>query len=313
MNMHPSSPATSSPSATRGARLLALVLGGALLAAVVLSVVQAQAAVAAEDVPSAIDTSKRFQHTTHADAKKIGKDISCAGCHKMASLDGKCPKTEVRFPDHDACVECHASNFYESSLTICVNCHVNAQFKADNPLKELNARTAVTPFRSEFSHAAHPGDCISCHRFLKAGAEVEHPSHPNCCQCHTDKAIQPTMNQCGSCHNESRFAGRPTSKIHDFSHKNHREDPRTGMSVGCTECHVNTSLAKTLRQIPTPPMHTCVGCHDGSDPSQPHPTIAGVKGSGAFSYTACSRCHTAAMLKKLPTPASHVPSQGSTQ
>jgi Cytochrome c7 and related cytochrome c len=287
---------------------MAAVLMTGVAVAVLTAVVHVPAA-AVGDVPAAIDTLPAFSHTIHADAKKMGgKDLTCASCHQMVTATGQCPKQEVRYPDHDACVGCHAANFYEASLTICVNCHKTAQFKADNPLKELNARTTVTPFRSEFSHAAHvnAGNCTSCHAFVKAGLQVEHPSHPNCCQCHTDAAVQPTMNNCAGCHNESRFAGRRVSKLHDFSHKNHREDPRTGMSTECTQCHVNTNGAKNLRQIPAPPMHTCVGCHDGTEPGEPHPTLAGMNGSGAFSYTACNRCHSQSMLNKLAAvPADH--------
>jgi hypothetical protein len=262
-------------------------------------------------VASAIDTSKPFNHDHHMNADTVGKEMRCDSCHKMTKADGTCPKQEVRFPDHDACISCHAESFYTSPLTICVNCHTEAAFKAKNPVKELTRQ--VTPRKAEFSHASHidSGNCQSCHAFVKAGEKVTHPSHPNCCQCHADGAVQPQMNNCQGCHSESKNAGRPPSKIHDFSHKTHREDPRNGASLDCNSCHINTANAKTLRSIPTPPMSTCVQCHDGSDPGQPHPTLPGIKGSGAFSFTQCLKCHIPGSIKGVPLPPSH-PAPGAT-
>ena len=48
-----------------------------------------------------------------------------------------------------------------------------------------------------------------------------------------DGKIKPQMRSCGECHNTAKNAGRPPSKIHSFSHKQHKEDPRTNASTTC--------------------------------------------------------------------------------
>ena len=185
-----------------------------------------------------------------------------------------------------------------------MNCHKNATFAANNPLKELTRQ--VTPRRAEFSHRSHAGnDCTSCHALQKGGVNVSHPSHPNCCQCHTGADVMPQMINCEGCHSASKNAGRPPSKIHDFSHKTHNTDPRNGKSTQCSQCHINTEQAGSLRAIRAPPMAACVQCHDGSDPGAPHPTIAGVNGSGAFHFSTCLKCHLSGSIKNVPLPPSH--------
>jgi hypothetical protein len=251
-----------------------------------------------------LDTSSPFNHETHLSEERVGKALNCASCHEMVNADGSCPKQEVRYPKHEACAGCHTANFYTPPLTICTNCHVNASFSANNPLKELGRQ--VTPRKSEFSHASHSSSsCTECHRFLKGGDQVAHPSHPNCCQCHTDAAMQPTMNNCQGCHSASRNAGRAPSKIHSFTHKAHNTDPRNGKSTECSQCHLNVNASRTLRTIPTPPMASCVGCHDGTDPGQPHPSIPDATGSGAFHFSSCLKCHLAGSISGVALPAGH--------
>jgi hypothetical protein len=251
-----------------------------------------------------IDTSAPFSHDHHLDENVVGKAMTCNSCHEMANADGTCPKQEVRFPKHEACAGCHTANFYTPPLTICTNCHVNASFSANNALKELTRQ--VTPRKAEFSHNSHSSSsCTECHRFIKGGLKVSNPSHPNCCQCHTDAAVQPTMNNCQGCHSASKNAGRPPSKIHSFTHKVHNTDPRNGKSTECTQCHVNVTASKTLRTIPAPPMATCVGCHDGSDPGQAHPSIANATGSGAFHFSSCLKCHLAGSIAGVALPEGH--------
>jgi hypothetical protein len=251
-----------------------------------------------------IDTSSPFSHDDHMNPEKIGKAMTCSSCHEMVANDGTCPKGEVRFPKHEACAGCHTANFYTPPLTICTNCHKTAQFSANNALKPLDR--IVTPRKAEFSHKSHASSaCTECHAFQKGGETVAHPSHPNCCQCHTQAEMVPQMNNCEACHSATQNAGRPPSKVHDFSHKVHNTDPRNGKSMDCGQCHVNTTAATTLRAISAPPMSSCVQCHDGSDPSKPHPTIPGATGSGAFHFSECLRCHKAGSIQGVPLPPGH--------
>jgi hypothetical protein len=261
-----------------------------------------------------IDTTSPFDHDVHMDSKKVGKGLKCETCHQMTTAEGQCPKTEVRFPKHEACTECHNASFYTPPLTICSNCHKAAQFAAKNPLRELTRQ--VTPRKAEFSHKSHldpagtavrkmgqKTDCVSCHEMKKGGDVVTHPSHPNCCECHTKPSVQPQMANCGACHSAGRFVQRPPSKIHDFSHKKHREDPRTGNSMQCGQCHVNTQLAVSLRTIRIPEMGTCVQCHNGLGPDVTGPD--GLKGAGTFHFSQCLKCHIPGSIQGIPLPPSH--------
>lgn len=264
-----------------------------------------------------IDTSSPFDHDVHMSADKMGKAMGCESCHDMVAADGSCPKQEVRFPRHEACSGCHAASFYTPPLTICTNCHTSAKFAKSNPLRELTRQ--VTPRKSEFSHRSHMDpkkntDCTSCHAVQRGGDVMGHPSHPNCCQCHAGsgatamnggKMAQPAMNKCGECHNTAKNAGRPPSKIHSFSHKAHKEDPRTSSSTSCQQCHMNMASATSLRQIQIPPMATCVQCHDGSDPSQPNPNNPAQRGTGAFHFSSCLKCHIAGSITGTPLPPGH--------
>lgn len=282
--------------------LAAFALVGAALALTLASPpADAQAKPAA---PQVIDTSSPFSHDHHMNPDKVGKAMSCNACHESVAADGKCPKAEVRYPKHEACAGCHTANFYTPPLTICTNCHKNASFSANNPLKELSRQ--VTPRKAEFSHNTHSGSsCTECHALIKGGEKVAHPSHPNCCQCHVGGQVVPQMNSCEACHASSKNAGRPPSKVHDFSHKTHNSDPRNGQSTSCEQCHTNTKSSTSLRSIAAPPMSSCVACHDGSDPGKPHPTIQGVNGSGAFHFSACLKCHIAGSIAGVPPPQGH--------
>ncbi len=261
-----------------------------------------------------IDTSSPFDHDVHLNPAKMGgKKMGCESCHKMVNKDGTCPKQEVRFPEHDACQACHTANFYTQPLTICTNCHKANIFQKRPPLRELTRQ--VTPRKAEFSHRSHLDakkgtDCTSCHSVLRGGLVIGHPSHPNCCQCHSGpglngKIAEPHMNKCGSCHDTAKNAGRPPSTIHDFSHKMHREDPRTHTSVACQQCHINMVQATTLRQIRIPPMPVCLQCHDGSDPNKPNPKNPAWSGTGAFNFTACLKCHLPGSIQNRPLPPGH--------
>jgi hypothetical protein len=302
---NPTAAPTPAPAATPGLADAAAAEEGPLLA---------QAPPGAPKGMNVIDTSSPFDHDVHmSPAKMGGKAMGCESCHDMVAADGSCPKQEVRFPKHEACAGCHAASFYTPPLTICSNCHTSTKFAKSNPLRELTRQ--VTPRKSEFSHRAHLDpkkntDCTSCHAVMKGGDVMGHPSHPNCCQCHAGsgsggKVAQPTMNKCGECHNTAKNAGRPPSKIHSFSHKAHKEDPRTSSSTSCQTCHVNMISAGSLRQIQAPPMPVCVQCHDGSDPTQPNPNNPAQRGTGAFHFSSCLKCHISGSISGTPLPPSH--------
>ena len=252
-----------------------------------------------------IDTTKPFSHGTHLGKKVMdkngGKAIRCEECHSgMVDKQGQCPTEEVRFPTHETCAKCHAANFYTQPLTICVNCHTSMEMRKGNPLKDLGRQ--VTPRKAAFNHKQHliakgsarkktgkKLDCTSCHKPKKKGKIVTNPSHPNCCQCHTDDKLEVQMKNCSQCHSQSKAVKRPVSKIHSFTHAKHHMVSKEGESMRCSTCHTNGHMAKTIRQIKVPPMSSCVGCHDGNH---------------TWHFSSCLKCHKEGTMAG-PIPKSH--------
>jgi hypothetical protein len=252
-----------------------------------------------------IPTDKPFNHESHLGKKATerngGTALDCADCHDAVQSDGTCPKGDVKLPPHEACAKCHAANFYTPPLNICTACHESAEFKKDNKLKVREGRSA-SPRKANFNHKLHliakgkarkmtgkKLDCTSCHKVKKKGKAVTAPRHPTCCECHTDPKLKVTMNKCSSCHNVAKGAGRPTSKIHSFTHAKHHRTSKDGGSLACKTCHVNGHKAQTLRQIKIPPMPVCVQCHDGQH---------------TWHFSSCLKCHKQGSISG-PLPPSH--------
>ena len=247
--------------------------------------------------------TKSFRHKTHLKLKQGKRRIKCADCHKLDASGGEfpvCKGERMPFPSHETCTRCHDKAFYEKPLAICTNCHANADITAQAPLRTDRLRAGVP--RATFNHKLHidperrvhksfklKPDCISCHVFSKGGAVVEDPGHAQCCTCHTQEHVEPSMNDCAGCHARPAKQKAAVSSIEKFSHASHKQDPSDGASLACQRCHTSVGETIQVKDVTMPVMDTCVTCHDGKL---------------SFHYGKCLNCHGKAVADK-PTPASH--------
>ncbi len=254
------------------------------------------------------DLSKPFAHDTHLELllKDKSRLYTCADCHTVKAVEGDkakkssypiCKTARMPFPNHDACIKCHPTAFFVRPLLICTNCHTDIAITRQVDLKEQSGKEA--PLRTVFDHRMHLSpklrvkkqfgfnkDCTFCHPFLKGGKKVGLPAHPQCCECHTKKDVEPNMNDCAGCHKRPSTDRRPRSLVKKFTHVEHKLDPMTGASLPCVRCHYDVKRAKKVAKLKLPKMATCVECHEGEV---------------AFSYSDCLKCHDKGIeLKLLP-------------
>jgi len=258
-------------------------------------------------VEKQIDLSKPFSHESHGKELRREGDrlLGCPDCHALSSTVANaaypvCTTNRMPFPSHDKCNKCHSTAFFVQPLVICANCHIDNKFSEQPPMREQTTRAA--PLQPDFSHKLHMDptqrvkkrfdfgtDCTFCHTFSNAGAKVDFPAHPQCCECHTQKDVQPNINDCAGCHKRPETEKRPKSLIEKFSHADHQLDPRNGLSLECSRCHFAVAQAEKVGTITMPIMATCVECHSGEV---------------AFDYAQCLKCHEKSIAEK-PVPPSH--------
>lgn len=243
-----------------------------------------------------------FNHADHETAlNKSGQaQISCDVCHKREDTG-----TQLYYPGHDACIQCHVSQFTTQSFEICAICHTDVKtqgrtltaFPAER--KEYGVRFDGAGDKSQ--HVVHMkealpnGDkmtCVFCH--AAQGTNQGFPSHPECYQCHSpganSRAASPELASCAICHPKP---GEPNSEVrrlistrrndalpYRFRHIDHTRALGTEC-VGChriePQIHVLSTATKEHR---TRPGFNCYECHRGG-------------GSSRITETSCGSCHGA--------------------
>ncbi len=254
------------------------------------------------------DLTKPFDHDTHLAqmTKKGDRKYTCNDCHaledkaKGADAFPICKDVRMPYPTHDKCITCHPTSFFQKPLVICTNCHTEITITKQSALKEQSGERA--PLRTVFDHKLHLSpkmrvkkrfgfdkDCTFCHAFVRGGEKVQLPAHQQCCECHTKKDVEPSINDCAGCHKRPKQEKNPRSLVRKFSHADHKTDPTSGASLPCLRCHFEVPKARKVAKLKLPKMATCVECHQGEI---------------AFSYADCLKCHEKGIeLKALP--ASH--------
>jgi len=232
-----------------------------MVAAVVALV--AVALVAGPSSTTAKDSNRLiFPHKLHV--QEVGAE--CATCHQgvESSTDNK-----TRFiPGMDVCASCHDVEA-ESG---CVMCHSDPN----------NVVTTPRPGKGyeAFSHKLHTGkmECKTCHTVQSGLADVgaPFPMMKNCTECHTEKSVAPTCNQCHS----AGIPSEPTTHKVDWK-AGHALDARFD-TEDCAMCHTAPGASST-----------CEKCHVGSTFGTPHPrnfvhSTAFTRGGGLAD---CQACH----------------------
>lgn len=264
--------------------------------------------------PQQVDLKKPFSHGSHLkELRKAGdRKLTCDDCHVQP--EGKttkkvnskfkafpiCIEPRMPYPTHDKCISCHPKAFFKKPLRICTNCHVKVDFAKKADMKKQSGKQA--PLQTLFSHKLHLSkkqrvrkrfkfykDCTFCHSFKRNKKKPSFPAHAQCCDCHTKKGVEPSINDCAGCHARPKNQRRTKSKIKNFSHDDHRIDPVSNQLLECTRCHGSVMSATKVARIRMPVMDTCVTCHQGEV---------------AFGYSQCLKCHGKG-IRQQPLPQSH--------
>jgi len=273
----------------------------------------------------------RFTHKTHSGKVKIPgsqetqepQELKCDSCHqRQASRSPEAMsvattqhnrRLQVNFPGHNACVECHITQF--TMRQTCAICHNQEQGLVSlPPLRNFPARYDYNAYFDGKQHADHVNkyalpdggklDCGYCHKPTVKQAARTIPSHPECYVCHTPESGDAKASLkvgCGICHKSSAkteeikpFFEKLTSKAYgaSFTHQTHI----TYAGGKCDECHTIEGGYNQPLPVPSKIQVTghrsraersgrgCFSCHD----DRMH---GGRRVFGDNDFSACKKCH----------------------
>lgn len=227
----------------------------------------------------------RFSHDTPQH-----KSMSCDACH---TRQGKMESPRlVRFPGHNACIQCHVTQFTAQPVQMCAICHENVKTK-EAPVQPFPARQNFTVTFDSTQHENHvkyplpdgtPNTaCTFCHK--EEGAVETFPAHQACYVCHSPgaKSEGAKKSGCISCHPAATepvqtLDSRKGGPLYNyrFSHAlhNRRDD--------CASCHTITgrdALQPTALVLRKGHKSGCFVCHNDQ------------RAFGGNNFAACTRCH----------------------
>ncbi len=241
-----------------------------------------------------------FDHTKHETAlTTTGQpQISCDVCHKREG-----GSTQLYYPGHDACIQCHVTQFTTQSFEICAICHTDVKTQgrtlATFPTERKEYGVIFDGAAGKNQHIVHMDTvlpngnkmtCAFCHS--AAGANQAFPSHPECYQCHapgaSSPAASPKLASCETCHPK---AGSPNSEMrrlistrrndalpYRFRHIDHTR----ALGNTCVQCHrIDTPLhvaSSATKEHRTRAGFNCYECHRAG-------------GSSRITETSCGSCH----------------------
>lgn len=265
------------------------------------------------DRTSAQDTAYNygsFDHKEHDAAldKSAQERIACDVCHRRDDAS-----SQLYFPGHNACIQCHATQFTSQSLQICAVCHkdVATQGRAlkDFPAQRKDYGVRFDGAGNKSQHVVHMKEalpdgtrmsCSFCH--AAQGSNMAFPSHPECYACHTpganSKAASQELSTCSVCH---PGATEPNSEMrrlvstrrndalpYRFRHLDHNRSGRIGND--CAKCHNDAAgihVASTAtREHRVKPGFNCYECHRGG-------------GLSRITETSCGSCHGVVVFPPL--------------
>lgn len=241
-----------------------------------------------------------FDHAQHdAALDKSGQQrIACEVCHIRNDAG-----TQLYYPGHNACVQCHISQFTSQSLEICAVCHTNVQTegKALKPFpserKDYGVRFDGAQNKSQ--HVVHMNEslpdgskmtCVFCHKSM--GPNQSFPSHPECYVCHTpganSRAASQELSTCAACHpgpNEPNSEMKRlvnTRKNDALPYRFRHLDHTRALGTNCVECHnMNAGIhvaSIATREHRARPVFNCYQCHRAG-------------GGSRITETSCGSCH----------------------
>jgi len=253
-------------------------------------------------------SATKYSAFLHASDKH--KSLQCNACHKIPTAwNAKREFPDVAdFPDHDACVRCHRSQFFSGQAmigtgpAICTVCHVRAApredvrfaFGAPNNSNQPVKAKEERQFTIEFPHDKHQNAIASIRDDSKSPAlAYARASAPRFIRASFSRSQvddkKPDYNNCTICHQPNKtlaIAPLPTSSpdpalLYPFKSAPHSHD-------ACFDCHW-----KNLK----PAGDDCGGCHKPSatfvavlGPKRISAKFAHEGGKGAH-VDECTTCH----------------------
>ena len=241
-----------------------------------------------------------FDHGKHDTALDTSGQarIACDVCHKRDA-----GSTQLFYPGHDACIQCHVTQFTTQTFDICAVCHkdVRTQGRAllDFPAERKEYGVIFDGAGGKNQHVVHMNEampdgkkmtCVFCHK--PQGVNQAFPSHPECYVCHTpganSKAANAQLASCAACHMPP---GTPNTEMkrlistrrndalpYRFRHGDHTR----AMGTGCMECHRTEGaihvISSGTREHRARPSFNCYECHRGG-------------GRSRITETSCGSCH----------------------
>jgi hypothetical protein len=218
------------------------------------------------------DRPLKFDHN-RAEHKKQ----DCTLCHKRMD-NGPAPT----FPQHAACISCHAADYTTQATKLCEVCHVTPL--AAQP-KLISFPMTLGQFGLKgFSHKEHldaskmPAGtsvpkCDLCHHFDGSFVQASFPAHPECYSCHSHQPGE-KLGSCQTCHVDQgqslkyRKGTATADSLYNFTHGGHFR--QAGLQQNCEKCHHLAATASSgnlpdIGQINTArgQRHTsaCWSCH----------------------------------------------------
>ena len=241
-----------------------------------------------------------FNHAQHEDAltKSGEQQISCDVCHKREDAS-----TQLYYPGHDACIQCHTTQFTTQSFEICAICHKDVKTQgrtlATFPTERKDYGVRFDGGGGKNQHIVHMNEtlpngqkmtCVFCHS--PQGPNQGFPSHPECYQCHApganSRAASPELANCVTCHPRPNEPNSEMKRLintrrndalpYRFRHIDHTR----ALGTGCVECHnIDTPLhvaSTATMEHRVRPSFNCYECHRGG-------------GRSRIVETSCGSCH----------------------
>ena len=240
-----------------------------------------------------------FDHAQHEAAlgKSGQEQIACDVCHRRDDAG-----TQLYYPGHDACIQCHVTQFTVQSFEICAICHkdVKTQGRAltDFPAQRKDYGVRFDGAKDRSQHVVHMAEtlpngqkmtCAFCH--ASQGPNQGFPSHPECYACHApnvnSRASSPELVSCAICHpgpNEpnSEMKRLVNTRKNDAIPYRFRHIDHTRAGEECARCH-NTDTGIHVASIATREHRVragfnCYECHRAG-------------GGSRIVETSCGNCH----------------------
>lgn len=242
-----------------------------------------------------------FDHAQHEAALGTSgqQAIACDVCHRRDDAG-----TQLYYPGHDACIQCHVPQFTTQSFEICAVCHKDVKTQGkdlkDFPTERKDYGVRFDGANNTSQHVVHMKEtlpngekmtCAFCHS--AQGPNQGFPSHPECYACHSptataSRASSAELSSCGACHTKP---GEPNTEMkrlvntrrndalpYRFRHVDHTR----ALGNDCVECHRTTDqihvVSTATKEHRTRASFTCYECHRGG-------------GRSRIVETSCGSCH----------------------